>query len=174
MIFTAFADGWMELPGRLARCALGSAGVVAGGAKREGDAASPAGLWPMRRVLWRPDRGPAPATRLASAPIAPDEGWCDAPDDPAYNQPVRLPYAVSAEPLWREDRLYDVVVILGHNDSPVVPGAGSAIFLHLASPDYAPTQGCVALAPGDLAYLLSQARPGDAVRIRRERRGPQS
>jgi L,D-peptidoglycan transpeptidase YkuD (ErfK/YbiS/YcfS/YnhG family) len=87
---------------------------------------------------------------------------------------VRLPYPASAERLWREDRLYDIVVILGHNDSPVVPGAGSGIFLHLASPDYAPTLGCVALAPGDLAYLLSQARPGDAVRIRRERRGPQS
>jgi L,D-peptidoglycan transpeptidase YkuD (ErfK/YbiS/YcfS/YnhG family) len=174
MIITAFADGWMELPGRLAQCALGWAGVVAGGAKREGDGTSPAGLWPMRRVLWRPDRGPAPATRLATAPIAPDDGWCDAPDDPAYNQPVRLPCRASAERLWREDRLYDVVVVLGQNDSPVVPGAGSAIFLHLASPDFAPTQGCVALAPSDLAHLLSLARPGDAVRIRRQRRGPQS
>jgi L,D-peptidoglycan transpeptidase YkuD (ErfK/YbiS/YcfS/YnhG family) len=67
-----------------------------------------------------------------------------------------------------------VVVVLGQNDSPVVPGAGSAIFLHLASPDFAPTQGCVALAPSDLAHLLSLARPGDAVRIRRQRRGPQS
>ncbi len=174
MIFTAFADGWMELPGRLAQCALGLAGVVAGGAKREGDGASPAGLWPVRRVLWRPDRGPAPARRLACAPIAQDHGWCDAPDDPAYNQPVRLPYGASAERLWRDDQLYDVIVILGHNDAPVVAGAGSAIFLHLASPDFAPTQGCVALGPGDLAHLLGLARPGDAIRIRRERRGPQS
>jgi L,D-peptidoglycan transpeptidase YkuD (ErfK/YbiS/YcfS/YnhG family) len=171
MIFTAFADGWMELPGRLARCALGLAGVIAGGAKREGDAASPAGLWPLRRVLWRPDRGPAPATRLASRPIAQDDGWCDDPGDGAYNQPVRLPYPASAEPLWRDDRVYDVVVVLGYNDAPVVPCAGSAFFLHLARPDYAPTQGCVALAYGDLAHLLSLARPGDAIRIRRERRG---
>lgn len=174
MIFTAFADGWMELPGRLARCALGPAGVIAGGAKREGDGASPAGLWPMRRVLWRPDRGPAPTTRLPTTPMEVDDGWCDAPDDPAYNQPVRLPYPASAERLWRDDRVYDVIVILGYNDAPVVPDAGSAIFLHLARPDFAPTQGCVALAPGDLAHLLSFARPGDAVRIRRETRPSQA
>jgi len=170
MIFTAYADGWMELPGRLARCALGPAGVIAGGAKREGDGASPAGLWPMRRVLWRPDRAAAPATRLLTAPISPDDGWCDAPDDPAYNQPVRLPYAASAERLWRDDRIYDLIVILGYNDDPVVPGAGSAIFLHLARPDYAPTQGCVALAAADLTHLIALARQGDAVRIRLEPR----
>lgn len=170
MIFTAYADGWMDLPGRVARCALGPAGVIAGGAKREGDGASPAGMWPMRRVLWRPDRTNAPATRLPAAPISPDDGWCDAPDDPAYNQPVRLPYAASAERLWRDDRIYDLIVILGYNDDPVVPGAGSAIFLHLARSDYAPTQGCVALGAADLTHLLALARPGDAVRIRPEPR----
>jgi L,D-peptidoglycan transpeptidase YkuD (ErfK/YbiS/YcfS/YnhG family) len=84
---------------------------------------------------------------------------------------VRLPYPARAEPLWRDDRAYDVIVVLGYNDAPVVPGAGSAIFLHVARPDYAPTHGCVALGYGDLAHLLSLARSGDAVRIRRERRG---
>ena len=165
MIFTAFANGWMELPGRLARCALGPSGVVAGGAKREGDGATPAGVWPMREAFWRPDRGDPPATRLPTRPIEPDLGWCDAPDDPGYNRLVRLPYAASAEALWRDDRLYDLMVVLGYNDDPVVAGAGSAIFLHLAKPDYAPTQGCVALAASDLTHLLALARPGDAVCI---------
>ena len=169
MIFTAYADGWMELPGRLSRCALGSAGVVAAGAKREGDGASPAGLWPLRRVLFRQDRCPAPATRLPLAALDPADGWCDAPGDPAYNQQVRLPYPASAEALWREDSVYDLIVILGYNDAPVVDGAGSAIFLHLARTDFSPTQGCVALAGGELLHLLSLARPGDGVRIRGER-----
>ena len=173
MIFTAWADGWFELPGRLVRCALGPAGVVPAGAKREGDGASPAGLMPLRRVLWRPDRGAAPRTRLPVSAIAPDDGWCDAPDDPAYNRQVRLPYPASAERLWRDDRLYDLLVVLGHNDDPVTPGAGSAIFLHLAGPDYAPTQGCVALAAADLIHLLSLARPGDALRIDARPRPPQ-
>jgi len=171
MIFTAFSDGWMELPGRLARCAFGPAGVTRAGAKREGDGASPAGVWPIRNVLWRPDRGEPPATRLTCAPLTPDDGWCDAPSDAAYNQPVKLPYGASAEALWREDSIYDLIVTLGYNDDPVVPGAGSAIFLHLARSDYSPTQGCVALAATDLLHLIGLARPGDAIRIRRESRG---
>jgi L,D-peptidoglycan transpeptidase YkuD (ErfK/YbiS/YcfS/YnhG family) len=171
VIVTAYADGWIELPGRLARCALGRGGVVAVGAKREGDGASPAGLWPLRQVLWRPDRGEPPATRLSNSPLARDDGWCDAPDDPAYNRLVKLPHGASAETLWREDRVYDLIVILGYNDAPVAPGAGSAIFLHLAKPDFSPTEGCVALAPGDLIHLLAHARPDDALRIRAEARG---
>ena len=68
--------------------------------------------------------------------------------------------------MWRDDDLYDLVVILGHNDDPVVPGAGSAIFLHLARPGYDPTEGCVALARADLEALLAEAQPGDALEIR--------
>jgi L,D-peptidoglycan transpeptidase YkuD (ErfK/YbiS/YcfS/YnhG family) len=171
MTFTAYADGWMDLPGRLARCALGRSGVIAAGAKREGDGASPAGVWPLRRVLWRPDRGDGPATRLDRTPISRDDGWCDAPADEAYNQLVKAPYAASHERLWREDRVYDLLIVLGYNDDPVVPGAGSAIFLHLARPDYSPTEGCVALAATDLIHLLAHARPGDAVRISPRDRG---
>ena len=95
----------------------------------------------------------------------PDDGWCDTPGDPAYNQPIKHPYAASAERLWRDDHLYDLVVILGYNDEPAVAGAGSAIFLHLAQADYAPTQGCVALADKDLQALLAKAKPGDVLVI---------
>ena len=94
-----------------------------------------------------------------------DDGWCDAPDDDAYNRPVALPYPASAERMWREDDVYDLVVVLGHNDDPVMPGMGSAIFLHLARPDYAPTEGCVALARADLEALLAVAGPEDALEI---------
>src|SRR5690554_2419769 len=113
-------DGVARWGGRRFRCALGRAGIAA--AKREGDGATPVGRFPMRRVLYRPDRGEAPATRLPIAPIAPDDGWCDDPGDPAYNRPVRLPYPARCETLWRADALYDVVVVLGHNDDPPVPG----------------------------------------------------
>jgi L,D-peptidoglycan transpeptidase YkuD (ErfK/YbiS/YcfS/YnhG family) len=166
VIYVAAADGWLDIGGRRVRCALGPAGVVAAAEKREGDGASPAGIWPIRRVLFRPDRGPAPRTALASAAIAEDDGWCDAPQDPAYNRPVKLPYPASAERMWRDDHLYDLVVILGHNDAPPVPGLGSAIFLHLAKPDYAPTHGCVAVARADLEAFLAVVQPGDAVEIR--------
>jgi L,D-peptidoglycan transpeptidase YkuD (ErfK/YbiS/YcfS/YnhG family) len=165
VIFVATSDGWLDLGDRRVRCALGPTGVVPAADKREGDGASPAGVWTLRRVLYRPDRGPQPSTALPAAALTPEDGWCDAPADPAYNQPVRLPYPASAERLWRDDGLYDLIVILGHNDQPPVPGMGSAIFLHVARPDYAPTEGCVAVAREDLLALLAQARPGDALEI---------
>jgi len=165
MIFVAHADGRFALAGRLTRCTLGAGGVVPAQLKREGDRKSPAGVWPLRRVLYRPDRRAAPGTALPATPIAPDDGWCDAPVDPLYNRPVKLPYPASAETLWREDGLYDLVAVLGHNDDPVTPGLGSAIFLHLARPDGGPTEGCVALATADLEELLAQARPGDSLAI---------
>jgi L,D-peptidoglycan transpeptidase YkuD (ErfK/YbiS/YcfS/YnhG family) len=167
MIFTAMSDGRFDLGGRWTNCALGPAGVIPAADKREGDGASPLGVWPIRRVLYRPDRAQAPLTALETRPIAQDDGWCDAPADPAYNRPVKLPYPAGAESMWREDELYDLVVVLGHNDDPPAPGLGSAIFVHIARPGYTPTEGCVALAREDLVELLSRAQPGDAVAIAR-------
>ncbi|MDB5468173.1 MAG: hypothetical protein JWQ46_2935 [Phenylobacterium sp.] len=166
MNFTATADGLLDLGDRKVRCALGPAGVIPAAEKREGDGASPAGVWPLRGVLYRPDRGAAPQTELPAEAMSPDAGWCDAPDDPAYNRPVKLPYPASAEAMWREDGIYDVVVVLGHNDDPPVAPMGSCIFLHLARPDFSPTQGCVAVTREDLERLLAQARPGDTLEIR--------
>jgi L,D-peptidoglycan transpeptidase YkuD (ErfK/YbiS/YcfS/YnhG family) len=140
---------------RRMRCAIGRAGIAA--AKREGDHATPAGTWPMRRAFYRADRGAPPSTRLQLQPLDPADGWCDAPGDAEYNRLVRRPYVASAEPLWREDALYDLLIVLGYNDAPVVPGRGSAIFLHLATGDYAPTEGCVALARADLLAVLADA-----------------
>jgi L,D-peptidoglycan transpeptidase YkuD (ErfK/YbiS/YcfS/YnhG family) len=165
MIFTALSDGRFLIDGAEVRCALGKGGVTPADAKREGDGASPLGVWPIRRLLYRPDRG-LPPTALPAAPIGPDDGWCDDPADPAYNRPVTLPYGASAERMWRDDGVYDLVVVLGHNDDPPVPGLGSAIFLHLARDGYAPTEGCVALARPDLEALLAIARVGDGVEIR--------
>ena len=148
-----------------AACALGRSGVVALEAKREGDGATPAGTFLLRRVMWRPDRGPKPITRLPCETIHETDGWCDDPARTEYNRPVRLPFAGSAERLWRDDGLYNVVVVLGHNDDPPRPGQGSAIFLHVASVDFAPTQGCVAMNEADLRALLADAGPGDMLTI---------
>ncbi len=165
------ADGWLEAGGRRWRCALGRGGVRQH--KREGDGATPVGRFPLRRLLYRRDRlTQAPATALACDAIARDDGWCDDPKDPAYNRPVRLPCAASHERLWREDGLYDVVVVLGHNDEPPVPGLGSAIFLHVARPDYRPTEGCVALALPDLLALLEGCGPDTVLTVRGSNGGP--
>lgn len=150
-------------PGNRARCAIGEGGIKAD--KHEGDGATPAGAWPLREVFYRPDRLTAPTTGLPVRPLTPEMGWCDDPRDPAYNRPVTLPYAASHEALWRDDAIYDLIVPLGYNDETPQPGRGSAIFLHVARPDYSGTAGCLALARGDVLALLGDARPGDRVVI---------
>lgn len=141
--------------GRHIACAIGKGGVRAN--KREGDGATPTGCFPLRRLLYRADRLPPPRTALPVAPLSEHDGWCDDPDDPHYNQQVRLPYGASHEALWRADHIYDVIVILGYNDDPIVRHHGSAIFLHLARPAYAPTEGCIAVALDDLLKVLESA-----------------
>jgi L,D-peptidoglycan transpeptidase YkuD (ErfK/YbiS/YcfS/YnhG family) len=129
--------------------------------KREGDGATPEGCYPLRRVYYRPDHLTTPVCSLPKQAIEAADGWCDDPADVAYNRAVRLPYPASHEVLWRDDRLYDLLVVIGHNDAPPQPGKGSAIFMHVARPGYLPTEGCVALALADLQALLAMVQEGD-------------
>jgi L,D-peptidoglycan transpeptidase YkuD (ErfK/YbiS/YcfS/YnhG family) len=147
------SGGTLTLQNETFRAALGRGGVRAD--KREGDGATPAGVLPLRKVLYRPDRGAVPACSVAVQAINRGDGWCDDPVYPGYNRLVRLPIDASAEALWRDDALYDIIGVLGWNDSPVRPNRGSAIFLHIARADYAPTDGCVALAPDHLRRVLA-------------------
>lgn len=163
MEITVIAPGELECGARIYRCALGSRGIV--GDKIEGDGGTPAGAFPLRRVLYRPDRLGRPVTSLPIEEITADQGWCDDPGHPDYNRRVSLPFSASHENLWREDAVYDVIVILGHNDNPAVPGKGSAIFMHVARPGYDPTEGCVAMALPDLLEVLAACGPGDAIHI---------
>jgi L,D-peptidoglycan transpeptidase YkuD (ErfK/YbiS/YcfS/YnhG family) len=97
--------------------------------------------------------------------IRPRDGWCDAPADRNYNRGVSHPYPASAERLWRADGLYDVVIVLGYNVGPRARGRGSAIFMHMAKPGYAPTEGCIALARGHLLRLLERLGPRSMVAV---------
>ncbi len=152
------ADGRLRFGRHVLRAASGRGGIA--GHKAEGDGATPAGRLPLLRVLYRADRIARPRVPVPLEPIAPQDGWCDDPSDRAYNSQVRLPYPARHEELWRRDGLYDLVGVLGWNDRPVVRGAGSAIFLHVASQDFAPTEGCIALAMPDLLLLLAEGLRG--------------
>jgi len=124
------------------RCAIGPGGIAVKGG--EGDGITPIGRWRVREIFYRADRIARPDVKLPLRAIRP---------------------RASAEQMWRDDGLYDLVAVLGFNDDPVVPGKGSAIFLHLARPDYSTTHGCVALAFADALAALEQLQPGDAVVI---------
>jgi L,D-peptidoglycan transpeptidase YkuD (ErfK/YbiS/YcfS/YnhG family) len=157
------ARGFLFMGPLVLPCALGRSGRST--RKREGDGATPSGIWRPLLVLYRADRVTRPRTRLPVRPLKVDDGWCDAVGDRNYNRPVRHPYPASAERLWREDGLYDLIVVLDHNRRPRVKGAGSAIFVHVARPGYGPTEGCVALARHHLLRVLANMGPGTRVTI---------
>ena len=153
------AGGW-DFP-----CALGRSGIRA--TKREGDGVTPSGRYRALAAFWRPDRVERPKTALPLSPIGESCGWCDDPADRNYNRPVTLPYAARTEAMRREDRLYDIVVDLDWNRGPIAKHKGSAIFLHVASLGYAPTEGCIAVAPEDLRKLLAHIGPETVFDVRR-------
>ena len=163
MDFTVYPDGWLVWNQKRFHCALGHAGISTN--KHEGDRATPAGRFALRRLLYRKDRHSNPITALPKQAIRKTDGWCDAPSDPFYNRQVKLPYASSCESLWRTDHLYDLLIVLGHNDNPVQPNLGSAIFLHCARRDYGPTEGCVALSAKNLLELLCACDGDDRLAI---------
>ncbi|MBI1360236.1 MAG: L,D-transpeptidase family protein [Alphaproteobacteria bacterium] len=166
-VFEASAAGNLRWPDGSALCALGRSGVIDAAHKQEGDGATPLGSWDMRQVFFRPDRLAPPETSLPAIPLTPRMGWCDDPASPDYNTLVALPFAARHELLWREDGLYDLVVVLGYNDAPPVAGRGSAIFMHVAQPDLSPTEGCIATGLASLLSLVGAAAPGDRLTISR-------
>ncbi|VAW03733.1 hypothetical protein MNBD_ALPHA04-926 [hydrothermal vent metagenome] len=146
-------------------CSIGRSGSCPAASKQEGDGCTPLGSWPIRAALFRAGRS-APPKRIALPWrwIGAQDGWSNDPADPAYNRPVRLPHRFSAESLRRDDPLYDVIIIVGHNDIPPVPGKGSAIFFHIWN-EARPTEGCVAIAREEMDFILPQLSPGDVMEI---------
>ena len=142
----------LRFAGRRFPRTLGRGGVVT--AKQEGDGGTPAGVHRITGLLYRPDRLPRPAPW--AVPIGPRDLWSDDPADPAYNRPVRAPHAASHEALCRADPMYDLILVTDWNTGPAVPGRGSAIFVHRWRRPGAPTAGCVALDPRDLAWIAAR------------------
>ena len=161
-------SGTLHFKGGKYRCVLGRSGIVH--PKHEGDGGTPAGTFPLREVRYRADRVPQPKTGLTTIKTNPTDGWCDEAADPAYNRLVRMPYESDAEIMWREDNVYDVLAVIGTNDAPPVPGAGSAIFLHVARAGadgtLLPTAGCIAMKEDDLLAVLAGCKLGTMIDIR--------
>lgn len=160
---TEQSRGVLHFEGREYPCALGRNGIQQ--TKREGDGATPAGTFALRQVFYRPDRLAPPSCKLPIRALTGDDGWCDDPAHADYNQLVSLPFAASHEVMWRADNLYDVVIVIGHNDDPPRAALGSAIFIHCAAADFAPTEGCVALARETLVELLPRLTPNTELQV---------
>lgn len=125
--------------------------------KMEGDGATPVGSFPFRRSFYRADRISKPITSLPLQAITPSCGWCDDPDSEQYNKYIQKPFDGSHEDLWLERNIYDLIIVVGHNDDPPAPHKGSAIFIHLTSHEKGPTQGCIGLDQVSLLKILKQS-----------------
>jgi L,D-peptidoglycan transpeptidase YkuD (ErfK/YbiS/YcfS/YnhG family) len=158
------SEGRIALAHGVRRIALGRSGISA--LKREGDGATPLGRFPIRFVLYRPDRLARPRVPFAVRAIRADDGWCEDPADRNYNRLVKLSPGSTADRLKRDDHLYDLVLVLGHNDKPRIKGKGSAIFVHVAREGLMPTAGCIALSRRDLRALLAELRRGTEILVK--------
>lgn len=145
--------------GRRFPCSTGQGGIVPGAAKIEGDLATPTGAFRLLWLYWRADRLARPATMLTALPLGPRQGWSEAPEDPAYNCPIRHPHDFPADRMARGDGLYDICIVTDQNRNPILPGEGSAIFVHLWRGPRRPTAGCIAFRQGDLAWILARWAP---------------
>jgi L,D-peptidoglycan transpeptidase YkuD (ErfK/YbiS/YcfS/YnhG family) len=159
-----YRGGRLYWPSGHTRAAVGAAGVRSN--KKEGDGATPAGTFSLPFGMYRPDRIKPPPTDLPMRPLSRSSAWVDWPSDPHYNQLVELPYPSRTEGLWRSDGIYDLLVVVGYNVNPTQPGAGSAIFLHIARPNFSPTEGCVAVERSVLLKLITMLAPDSMLTIR--------
>ncbi len=144
-------------------CALGRTGLKHD--KREGDGKSPIGVFHLHRLWWRDDKILHPTCGLKKRRIRKIDGWCDDVNSFHYNKPVQRGSSFSHEEMLRQDHVYDFVIEIGCNMTPIKRGRGSAIFLHLARDNFEPTAGCVAVPPAKIARLLAVIGPKTRIKI---------
>jgi L,D-peptidoglycan transpeptidase YkuD (ErfK/YbiS/YcfS/YnhG family) len=155
--------GWLVAGDQTIPVALGRGGIMAN--KREGDGGTPRGIFRPRQLWFRADRHPRPTTFLPVRPITPTDAWDENPASRHYNQRIALQPSSRGDRLMRDDDLYDFIVEIDHNARPRIAGRGSAVFLHLARPQFAPTAGCVAMTKDAMVQLLSRIGPATKIII---------
>ena len=158
--------GWAQVISPV-KAVIGRKGLAPKGEKREGDGRTPSGVFALRRAFGYEEEVP---TGLVYQRVTERDFWIDDPGSLQYNQWVAgdVP-RVSHEVLRRRDNLYKYAVVIEYNANPVVPGMGSAIFLHVWRGANKPTAGCVAMAEIDLLRLLQwlDARQNPAILLKR-------
>ena len=144
------------------KCAIGKKGI--GIKKKEGDLITPTGQFKIKYILYRKERVKI-STKLKKIIIKKNMGWCDDPKSSDYNKLVKLPFAYSHEKLFRKDNIYDIILVLNYNMSPVKKNKGSAIFIHIAKKDFKKTEGCVAIRKPSLIKLVKEMNSNTKVKI---------
>ena len=146
------------------KCSVGKSGIT--NSKKEGDLATPKGVFNLGLLYYRKDRNQDFKTNLKKKIIKKNMGWCDDIKSNKYNKEIYFPFKYGAEKLYRKDKIYDIFINIKYNQSPTVKGRGSAIFLHLANKNYKPTKGCVAIRKKDFIKILPLINKKTKISIR--------
>ena len=144
------------------KCAIGKNGIRR--LKKEGDYSTPTGQFTLGPVYYRKDRVNKLITKLNIYPISEDMYWEDDPENENYNKLI-FNSSKTSEKLFRKDNIYDIVLVINYNRNPIVPGKGSAIFMHIAKKDFFPTRGCVALKKNDLISIIRKISISEKILI---------
>ena len=134
------------------RCCIGKKGSTKN--KKEGDKKTPKGTFKIENLYFRKDRLKKPSTSLKCIEIKKNMGWCNDVSFPTkYNKLMKVDKKINHEKLMRKDNKYDLFIPINFNYKKVIPGKGSAIFIHLTH-DYKKTAGCIAVKKKDFLILL--------------------
>lgn len=156
-------SGYLEYKKLKFRCSLGSAGIKK--KIKEGDNITPKGVFKIIKVYYRADKIGKIETQIKKIKIKKKLGWCDDPRSIFYNKQIKLPNKSSHEKLYRNDNLYDLIIVLNYNMNPIIKNRGSAIFIHIAKNNYQPTHGCIGLNKIHLLTILRKIKKNETVKI---------
>ena len=156
-------SGYLKYKNLKFRCSFGKGGI--GKKRKEGDNITPKGNYRIINVYYRQDRIKKILSKLKLTKIKKNMGWCDDPDSKNYNQLIKVPVKYSHEKLFRSDNIYDLIIVLNYNMTPVIRNKGSAIFIHIAKKNYNKTAGCIALKKTHLVKLIEKINKETKVKI---------
>ncbi len=145
------------------RCSIGKNGLTKN--KNEGDKKTPKGIFEIGDLYYRKDRNYRPQTKLKCIPIRKGMGWCDdVRDKKNYNKLINFKKKIKQEKLYRKDHIYDFLIPISYNMKKIIPGKGSAIFIHL-SKNYESTLGCIGLNKNDFLILIKLIKKNTKIKI---------
>ncbi|MCP4132100.1 MAG: L,D-transpeptidase family protein [bacterium] len=149
---------------------IGHKGFAGIDMKKEGDGKTPSGIYTLGTAF---GYGKTVETGLPYRQTGKNDFWVDDPKSKQYNKWINgKPKAASFEKMKRKDDLYKLGIVIHYNMAPIIRGKGSAIFIHIWSPNGSATTGCISLSERDvreiLEWLKKSNNPGIIMGVARD------
>jgi len=162
-IVNVYSNGYLKIQNILFKCSLGKNNIKKH--KIEGDYSTPSGKFKIVKIFYRADKIKNISSLFKLYKIKKNDGWCDDINARKYNRYIKLPCSYSHEKLWRNDKIYDVIIVLDYNYKSTIRGKGSAIFIHIKRGNYEPTKGCIGISKKNITLLLKKISKKTIIKI---------